>query len=336
MSKQPLRLLVSKTMPDFVKAGVTVRTPATSANLGPGFDSLGLSLALYDELRAKVSARGLSVEITGEGRDVLPRDEQHLVVRAMRATFDSMGAPQPGLRLQCRNAIPQSRGLGSSSAAIVAGIRLAEGLLEGASLSPADSLALAVSLEGHPDNVAACLFGRLTIAWIVAAGHVAEASVRAVSLAVHPDVRAVVFIPPQPLSTKVARGLLPTTVAHHDAAVNSGRAALLVAAMTQRPDELLAATEDRLHQEFRRPAMTSSLDLVDALRTAGVAAVISGAGPTVLALGTSQRQVDIRAWCPPGWGGIELAVDGGGAVVVSGADCTPWLPADTDTPTAND
>ncbi|MBA2445158.1 MAG: homoserine kinase, partial [Nocardioidaceae bacterium] len=143
------------------------------------------------------------------------------------------------------------------------------------------------------------------------------------SLAVHPDVRAIVFIPPEPLSTELARGLLPTTVAHHDAAINSGRAALLVAAMTQRPDELLAATEDRLHQEFRRPAMTSSLDLVDALRTAGVAAVVSGAGPTVLALATSHGPVDIRAWCPLGWRGVEIAVDGGGAVVVSGGESKP-------------
>ncbi|MBA2446070.1 MAG: homoserine kinase, partial [Nocardioidaceae bacterium] len=114
--------MVSMTMPDFVRAGVTVRTPATSANLGPGFDSLGLSLALYDELQASVSTRSLSVEITGEGKDVLPRDERHLVVRAMRATFDSIGAPQPGLWLHCRNSIPQSRGLGSSAAAVVAGL----------------------------------------------------------------------------------------------------------------------------------------------------------------------------------------------------------------------
>lgn len=318
MSKQPLRLPVCTTMPDFVVAPVTIRSPATSANLGPGFDSLGLSLAWYDDLQASVTSSGLSIQIAGEGEDTLPRDERHLVVRAMRATFDFLGVPQPGLQVTCRNSIPQGRGLGSSAAAIVAGIRLAEELVEEASLSGTESLALATELEGHPDNVAACLLGGFTIAWTHASNDVLGSRVaQAVSLAVHPDVRPVVFIPPHPLSTEVARGLLPGTVPHRDAATNSGRAALLVAALTQRPDELLAATEDRLHQAFRRPAMSSTLELVEALRAVEVAAVVSGAGPTVLALGTSSEPVDIRAWCPAGWSGRALATDAAGAGPVS-------------------
>ena len=303
-------------MPDLVAAPVRVRAPATSANLGPGFDSLGLSLARYDEVQASLKSRALSVEIAGEGEDILPRDERHLVIRAMRATFDFLGAPQPGLRVTCCNSIPQGRGLGSSSAAIVAGILLAEGLVEGASLAATESLALATELEGHPDNVAACLLGGFTIAWMPALGAIGPRSARAVSLAVHPDVRPVVFIPPHPLSTEMARRLLPETVPHRDAARNSGRAALLAAALTQHPDELLAATEDRLHQSFRRPAMRDTLELVDALRAAEVAAAVSGAGPSVLALGTSSRPVDILAWCPAGWRAQELAVDLNGAGTV--------------------
>jgi len=304
------------TMPDFVAAPVHVRAPASSANLGPGFDSLGLSLALYDEVQASVNSPGLSIEIGGEGEEILPRDERHLVVRAMRATFDFLGTPQPGLRVTCRNSIPQGRGLGSSSAAIVAGILLAEGLVEGARLAATESLTLATELEGHPDNVAACLLGGFTIAWMPASNDAHAGSAQAVSLAVHPDVRPVVFLPPHPLSTEVARGLLPQSVTHRDAAINSGRAALLAAALTQRPDKLLAATVDRLHQSFRRPAMSSTLELVDALRAAEVAAVVSGAGPSVLALGTSSRPVDILTWCPAGWQAQELAVALNGAGTV--------------------
>lgn len=313
MSKPPRRLLASQTMPDVLPAPVRVRAPATSANLGPGFDSLGLALALYDDLQAEVVATGLSIEITGQGASVLPRDEGNLVARAMRATFDCLGIPQPGLRLACRNSIPQGRGLGSSSAAIVAGIRLAGGLVADSPLSAEQELALATEIEGHPDNVAACLSGGFTIAWLAARGAVESEAPRAVSLAVHPDVRPVVFIPPHQLSTEVARGLLPDSVTHRDAARNSARAALLVAALTQRPDELYAATEDRLHQDFRRSVMSQSLDLVDALRAAEVATVVSGAGPAVLALGTSSAPVDIRAWCPTGWTGKALAVDPRGA-----------------------
>lgn len=257
---------------------VLVRVPATSANLGPGFDALGLALSLHDEIEVRVTTSGLDIEVSGEGGDdVADAGEKHLVVRAMRAAFDELGAVQPaGLALRCVNRIPHGRGLGSSAAAIVAGV-LAARALAGASLAADEALLLANALEGHPDNVAPCLFGGLTIAWTTDAG------ARAVRLETHPEVRPVAFIAPSPVSTELARGLLPASVPHADAAGNAGRAALLVAALTARPDTLLDATEDRLHQDYRAPAMPATHDLVRRLRAAGVPAMVSGAGPTALA-----------------------------------------------------
>jgi len=265
-----------------------VRVPATSANLGPGFDALGLALGLHDEIDVRVTASGLDLEVSGEGADdVADAGEKHLVVRAMRAAFDDLGAAQPaGLALRCVNRIPHGRGLGSSAAAIVAGV-LAARALAGASLAAADALPLASELEGHPDNVAPCLFGGLTIAWTTGARSTG-AGARAVRLEPLAEVRPVAFIPPSPVSTELARGLLPPTVPHADAAANAGRAALLVAALTARADALLDATEDRLHQDYRAPAMPATHDLVRRLRSAGVPAVVSGAGPAVLALLTAQ------------------------------------------------
>ncbi|MGH3448761.1 MAG: homoserine kinase, partial [Nocardioidaceae bacterium] len=152
-------------MAELVQSPVRVRAPATSANLGPGYDSFGLSLAMYDEVEAAVVGSGLDVAIEGEGAAELSTDEAHLVVRAMRAAFEALDADPPGLRLRCVNALPHARGLGSSSAAIVTGIRLAEALTVGARLNDDAALGLAARLEGHPDNVAACLLGGLTIAW---------------------------------------------------------------------------------------------------------------------------------------------------------------------------
>jgi homoserine kinase len=213
-------------------------------------------------------------------------------VRAMRVAFDELNVPQPaGLALRCVNRIPHGRGLGSSAAAIVAGL-LAARALAGASERPEDVLPLASMLEGHPDNVAPCLFGGLTIAW-VAADAAGLPAARAVRLEPRPDVYPVAFIAPESVSTKVARGLLPATVPHADAARNAGRAALLVAALTARDvlldgtAALLDATEDKLHQDYRAPAMPHSHELVTRLRSAGVPAVVSGAGPSVLAFLTA-------------------------------------------------
>jgi homoserine kinase len=287
----------------FVRGPVTLTVPATSANLGPGFDSLGLALELRDELTATVTRAGLHVEVSGEGADEVPRGEDHLVVRAMRAAFAELGGSPAGLELTCTNVIPHARGLGSSAAAIVAGVHLARALVEDGRTRLGDHAAfqLAASIEGHLDNVAAASFGGLTIAWTD------DGLSFAAPTQVSPAVRAVAFIPPTGLSTEVARGLLPETVAHADAAASAGRAALLVAAMaTGWAAKLLPATRDRLHQEYRRPAMPDSLALVDALRDAGHAAVVSGAGPTVLVL--TSGHADLASYTPDGWAHRPLEV----------------------------
>jgi homoserine kinase len=281
--------------------------PASSANLGPGFDALGLALDLHDDVEVEVVDAGLSVVVEGEGADAVARDETNLVVRALRTGLDAIGAHAPGLRLVCRNRIPHGRGLGSSAAAIVGGLRLASAL-HGGGLGDGDVLALATDIEGHPDNVAACVLGGLTIAYP------AEGGPRAVRLDVHPALSPVVFVPSAALSTEVARGLLPAEVPHRDAVANSARSALLIAAMTVRPDLLLEATEDRLHQAYRQPAMPDSIDLVTRLRAAGHAAVVSGAGPSVIVLATALAPIDPDEWVPAGWRAMRLSVDASGAV----------------------
>jgi len=257
-----------------------VRVPASSANLGPGFDALGLALQRYDEVELGLAAGGLCVEVVGEGAGRLPTDVCHLVVRAALATFTALGELPAGLRLVCRNAIPQSRGLGSSAAAVVAGAVAARALVpDGAQrLDDTAVLRLAASFEKHADNAAASLFGGLALAWAEDDGF------HAVRLEPHPDLATVVLVAGATSSTEVTRGLLPALVPLADAAFTGGRAALGLHAFTVRPDLLMAATEDRLHQPYRRAAYPVSAELVDTLRAAGVPAAISGAGPTVLAL----------------------------------------------------
>lgn len=282
---------------------VTVRVPATSANLGPGFDALGLALDLYDEITVEATGAGLHIDVTGAGQGEVPLDETHLVVRSMQAAFDLLGEKPPGLRLTCRNVVPHGRGLGSSAAAIVGGLVAARALVEGEDrLDDAALFQLATDLEGHPDNVAPALFGGLTISWVDGAAAAVER--------LDCQVPVTVFVPPTAVSTSEARGLLPETVPHVDAVFNAGRSALLVAALLHAPHRLISATEDRLHQTYRSTAMPESYRLVRSLRVDGVPAVISGAGPTVLAFA---RGVD--AALPEGWTLHHLDVDAGGAVV---------------------
>jgi homoserine kinase len=289
--------------------------PATSANLGPGFDALGLALTLHDEVDAWIRPAGISVEISGEGADLAEAGEEHLVVRAMRAAFAVTGAQPPGIGLRCVNRIPHGRGLGSSAAAIVAGILAARALAgaggqagDGAEFCPATGalpddavFRLATSLEGHPDNVAACLGGGLTIAWTV------SGRPHMVRLEPLPSISPVICVAPAPVRTEVARRLLPDLVPHRDAAANAGRSALLVAALTQLPaptspgaaspngaGALFDATRDWLHQDYRSAAMPETDALVRRLRGEGIAAVVSGAGPSVLALLLGRENPDYR------------------------------------------
>jgi homoserine kinase len=308
-----------------VSDSVRVRVPATSANLGPAFDCAGLALTRHDVLEFAVQSSGLTVEVSGVGAGELPTDESHLVVCAFRAACAKLGWSPPGLRVVAENAIPQGRGMGSSAAAVVAGVLGAWALCPDVETIDLDAVLRLVSeLEGHPDNVAACLLGGATLSWETARGAVAD------TLQVSPEILPVVLVPDATLSTHVARGLLPDTVSHADAAFNAGRAALLTHALTQEPALLLEATEDRLHQRQRAAAMPESLALMDRLRAAEFPAVVSGAGPSLLVLtrrhpddedggpAGSVRVQEIVDLTPPGWTVLPLEVDVRGARVLNG------------------
>ena len=266
----------------------TVRVPATSANLGPGFDALGLAVDLCDDLELEATTGSVEIRARGEGADSVPTGEEHLVVRALRRGLDHAGAPQIGIRLRTHNRIPHGRGLGSSAAATVAGLLLARALVaEPEALGDATVLQLACEFEGHPDNAAPALKGGVVLSWM--SGRTARAEQLDVDTgSLHP----LVLLPRTTLSTHVARSLLPETVPHADAVHNASRTALLVHALASgRRDLLLEATEDRLHQEQRAPGMPQSIELMRVLRQEGVPAVISGAGPAVLVLAGDRSRV---------------------------------------------
>jgi homoserine kinase len=300
-----------------VGRSVLVKVPATTANLGPGFDTLGLALSLYDELSVTVRAEpGAVVDVIGVGRGVVPVDETNLVVTAIAHTFAAYGQPLPGLSLLARNAIPHGRGLGSSGAAIVSGIMAAKGLLDGVvDIGSSQLLALATELEGHPDNVAPALFGGLTIAWMTPDGPQYK------KLMVHRGVSPLVVVPEATMSTALARSLHPSSVPHEDAIFNVSRSALLIAALIQSPELLLVATEDKLHQTYRASAMPETDALLRVLRANGLPAVVSGAGPSILVLCSDPAQrlvaaelVSVNTATP--WQSMMLAVDFKGATVV--------------------
>ncbi len=297
---------------------VTVKVPATTANLGPGFDTLGLALALYDELTVTVrETPGVHVEVIGVGAGEVPTDESNLVVTAIAHVFAAYGQEFPGLDLIARNVIPHGRGLGSSGAAIVSGIMAAKGLLEG--IVDIDALALlglATEMEGHPDNVAPCLFGGLTIAWTTPEGPQFK------KLIVHRGVSPLVLVPEATMSTALARSLQPESVPHADAIFNVSRSTLLIAALIQSPELLLAATEDKLHQNYRATAMPETDRLLQNLRRNGFPAVVSGAGPSILVLCSDPGQrlaaaELVAAESETPWQSMALAVDFKGATVIT-------------------
>ncbi len=233
----------------------------------------------------------------------------------MLAAFAWLDVPVPGFVLRCVNAIPHGSGLGSSAAAIIGGIVLARAMVDDGRerMSDSDVLQLALRQENHPDNLAAALYGGFTVAWLEDDGFA-----DAVRMDPHPDVRPVVLVPPTGLATTTARALLPDTVTLADASANVARSALLVHAMVTDPGRLMSATADRLHQDHRASAYPASVEVVRALRTAGVPAVISGAGPAVLAFPLDGDDARVRAVADPGWlvEAIEVAPMGAREVPV--------------------
>jgi homoserine kinase len=261
--------------------------PASSANLGPGFDSLGLALSLYDEIHAETTESGLTIDVVGEGCGQVPLDESHLVVRALRRGLEAAGVSAAGLNIKCHNVIPHSRGLGSSAAAVVGGLAVANGFIAQSGspeLTREQLVQLSSEFEGHPDNAAAAVLGGAVVSWTDTTS--GDPQYAAVPLTLHPDIHLFPAIPQVRSSTAETRAVLPEKVAHSDASFNVSRAALLVVALTARPDLLMAATEDVLHQPQRASAMPASAEYLQALRRCGVAAVLSGAGPAVIAFST--------------------------------------------------
>ena len=295
---------------------VTVRVPASSANLGPGFDSFGLALACFDEVTVcPTDTARLAIRVHGCGAGQVPGDASHLVVRGVHRAWAAAGVGEPaaGLAVECVNRIPHGGGQGSSAAAIVAGLVAGRALLpDPGVLSDADLLELGNELEGHPDNVAPALLGGFTIAFADRAGRA-----RAVRRDVHPDIGAAVFTAAAASSTRHSRTLLPMVVPHADAAANTAAGALLGHALTTDPRWLFEATADRLHQPFRAPAMPATASLLGDLRAAGNAAVVSGAGPAVLVLGIGPPPVE--SFARKGFRLDRIEVGGCGAQLISTA-----------------
>ena len=273
--------------PTFKAQPMQVQVPATSANLGPGFDALGLALTMHDRYIAQVlDEPGVDIDVAGEGTDDVPRTDKNLVIKAMYKGFDFLGGKPRGIALRQLNVIPHGRGLGSSASAIVGGLSLARALVLGGNerMSDEEMLVIATEMEGHPDNVAAAIYGNANIAWQeTQRGHLVA---QAVKIEVDARIGALAFIPSTSVATSKARKMLPESIPHADAVRNSTNAALLVHSLQHRPDLLHTATGDYLHQIYRQDAMPHSFALLTKLRDAGVAAFISGAGPTVLVLHT--------------------------------------------------
>ena len=306
--------------PTFKAQPMQVQVPATSANLGPGFDCLGLALTMFDRYIAQVQDEpGVDVDVTGEGADDVARNDKNLVIKAMYKGFEFLGGKPRGIALRQLNVIPHGRGLGSSASAIVGGLSLARALVLGGNERMSDEamLVLANEMEGHPDNVAAAIYGGANIAW----QDLQRGAMVAQSVHIEVDARigALAFIPATSVATSKARKMLPESITHSDAVRNSSNAALLVHALEHRPDLLHTATADFLHQSYRQEAMPQSFALLTKLRNAGVAAFISGAGPTVLVLHTGgpSEAEELRRAAGDKFVVTELGIARQGANVIS-------------------
>ena len=297
-----------------------ISVPASSANIGPGFDCFGIALELRDRYAAQVlDDETFDVDVTGEGADEVKKDAKNLVIKSMLRGFEHMGAKPRGIALRALNVIPHGRGLGSSASAIVGGLALARSLvLTGEQyMSDEELITLATELEGHPDNVAAAFYGGATLAWseskTSSVGDIKNIG-RAVSLRVDDRIKALLLVPNNQLATAKARKLLPEIIPHQDAVLNSSRTALLVHALAERPDLLFIATEDLLHQKYRAQAMPKTIALVEKLRGAGLAAVVSGAGPSLMVLYSgAEDEIDQLESVSPGFTAMKLAIAKTGA-----------------------
>ncbi|OFL93514.1 homoserine kinase [Corynebacterium sp. HMSC055D05] len=261
-----------------------VKVPGSSANLGPGFDTLGLALSIYDTLEVEVIESGLEVEIFGEGADDLPRDSSNLIVKAINSGLIAADVRAPGLRVVCHNQIPQSRGLGSSAAAAAAGV-VAANTLAGSPLDEDTVVQLSSEFEGHPDNAGASVLGGAVVSWTdIPVDGRSKPSYRAVRIPVDESIKAVALVPDFHASTNAVRKVLPSHVTHTDARFNVSRTAVMTAALQHHPHLLFEGTRDRLHQPYRADVLPVTAEWVNRLRNRGYAAYLSGAGPTALVL----------------------------------------------------
>lgn len=260
-----------------VKDTARVKVPASSGNLGPGFDSMGMAHDVWDEVSATLTTGASRVVILGEGSQTLPKDESHLIVKTMHETLERLGAPTPGVDLVCRNNIPHGKGMGSSAAALTAGVMLVRELLGAPeAFTKEEVLNIVAGYEGHPDNAAPAIYGGATVSWREGEGY------KTAQLPVLKSVKTTLLVPDEVLLTTTARAVLPEKVPLVDAAFNASRSALMVYALTQDPELLFAATEDRLHQQYRAESMAHTAAVLAALREAGWPAIVSGAGPSIL------------------------------------------------------
>lgn len=268
-----------------VGRSVAVKVPGSSANLGPGFDTLGLALSIYDHVEVEVIDSGLIVEVTGEGESEVPLDERHLVVRALRSGLKEADVTVRGLRVSCNNSIPQSRGLGSSAAAAVSGV-VAANALAGGVLSEETVIQLASAFEGHPDNAAASVMGQAVVSWTNTPVDGTAPQFHAAKIDVHKGIRATALIPESHASTEAVRRVLPNEISHLDARFNVSRTAVMTVALRDNPELLWEGTRDRMHQPYRAEVLPITTEWVNRLRNQGYPAFLSGAGPTVLVLST--------------------------------------------------
>ena len=280
----------------------TIRIPCSTANMGSGFDSIGMALSMYNEIQFEITDAGLEIDVGEEYGQKIATDERNLIYRSIQVGLKATGVPMPGLRIRQINRIPQTRGLGSSSACVVGGI-IAANIISGGALSTEDMISLAAEIEGHPDNILPTFVGGMT------AGAIEDGRVKYVHIEPPRQLKCCVFIPDFPLSTKKARAVLPKQVSLHDAIYNVSRASLMVGAMTQgRLDLVRTALGDKLHQPYRKELIMGYDDIIEAAEKNGaLGCCLSGAGPTMIAFLDKdyrqflQRMATVLKKVPGGW-----------------------------------